>query len=100
MIGLESCFGVVYQILVQESGMALGELIQKLTVNPRMVMGFQPDLFKPGIQAEISVIDTEKEWVFKKSSIQSRSGNSPFLGKKVTGKIHFILSKGIITEIT
>ena len=100
MIGLESCFGVVYQTLVKESGMALGELIPKLTVNPRVVMGFQPDLFKPGIQAEISVIDTEKEWVFKKSSIQSRSGNSPFLGKKLTGKIQFILSKGIITEIT
>jgi dihydroorotase len=40
MIGLESCFGAVKKVLVDEEGMTLESLIKLLTVNPRNIMGF------------------------------------------------------------
>ena len=99
MIGLESCFGAVNQVLVKNAGMKLEKLIQKLTVNPREIMGFESDLFSLGVQAEVTVLDPEKEWIFLESNIFSRSKNTPFLEKTLYGKIHMVFSKGSMTII-
>ena len=99
MIGLESCFGVVNQVLVKNAGMKIEKLIQKLTVNPREIMGFESDLFSLGVQAEVTVFDPKKEWNFLESNIFSRSKNTPFLEKTLHGKIHMVFSKGNMTKI-
>ncbi|MEE8437244.1 MAG: dihydroorotase, partial [Candidatus Neomarinimicrobiota bacterium] len=79
MIGLESCFGAVNKVLVKEGTMTLEELIRKLTVNPRKIMGYEIDLLAEGSQAEIVILDPHEAWEFKRQHIQSRSYNSPFL---------------------
>ena len=99
MIGLESCFGVVNKVLVKENKMNLNELIQLLTCNPRKILGFNHDLFKPGVEAEIVVIDANKKWVFSKNDISSKSKNSPFIGKEMNGKIVFTIAKGHLSKI-
>ena len=99
MIGLESCFGVVNKVLVKENKMKLDELIQLLTCNPRKILGFNHDLFKPGIEAEIAVIDANKKWVFSENDIFSKSKNSPFIGKEMNGKIVFTIAKGHLSKI-
>ena len=92
MIGLESAFGAAYMVLVEESGMELIDFISLLTVKPRKIMDFNLDLFKKGELAEIAVIDHSREWNFNKSDIQSRSENSPFIGKKLKGRVELTLS--------
>ena len=92
MIGLESAFGAAYMVLVEESGMELIDFISLLTVKPRKIMDFNLDLFKKGELAEIVVIDHSREWNFNKSHIQSRSENSPFIGKKLKGRVELTLS--------
>ncbi len=99
MIGLESCFGVVNKVLVKENGMSLKSLIEKLTVNPRKVMNLDANLFVEGKHAQITIFDPNKKWVFEDKHIQSKSSNSPFLGKELTGKIKYILSKNQIFSI-
>ena len=99
MIGLESCFGVVNKVLVKENGMSLKSLIEKLTVNPRKVMNLDANLFVEGKHAQITIFDPNEKWVFEDEHIQSKSSNSPFLGKELTGKIKFILSKNQIFSI-
>tara|TARA_B100001079_G_scaffold64949_1_gene55327 strand:- start:53 stop:1345 length:1293 start_codon:yes stop_codon:yes gene_type:complete len=99
MIGLESCFGVVNKVLVKENGMSLKSLIEKLTVNPRKVMNLDANLFVEGKHAQITIFDPNEKWVFEDKHIQSKSSNSPFLGKELTGKIKYILSKNQIFSI-
>ena len=99
MIGLESCFGVVNKVLVKENGMSLKSLIEKLTVNPRKVMNLDANLFVEGKHAQITILDPNEKWVFEDEHIQSKSSNSPFLGKELTGKIKYILSKNQIFSI-
>ena len=96
MIGLESCFGVVNRVLVKENGMSLKSLIEKLTVNPRKVMNIDANLFAVGKQAQITIFDPNQKWTFENKHIQSKSSNSPFIGKELTGKIKYILSKNQI----
>ena len=96
MIGLESAFGVVNRVLVKESGMELIDLISLLTTNPRKIMGFDANLFSKGAMAEIAVIDPDHEWIFDKDHIHSKSGNSPFIGKSLKGKVELTISTNSI----
>ena len=93
MIGLESCFGAVSKVLIKDNGMSLLDVVRLLTVKPRAIMGFEKDLFKIGAEVELTVIDPNFEYVFKKENIKSRSVNSPYIGEKMIGKINYTISK-------
>ncbi len=95
MIGLESCFGAVNKVL----DMPLKELLKLLTVNPRRVMGFEDDLFKIGCAAELTILDPDQEWIYKKQNIYSKSRNTPFIGEKLKGKVRYTISKGTIADL-
>ena len=94
MIGLESCFGVVNKVL----DLPLKEIIKLLTINPRNIMNFNSNLFKKGALAEITIIDPDHEWIFSEENFYSKSKNSPFIGEKLKGKIHYTLSKGFLAN--
>ena len=98
MIGLESCFGAVYKTMVVENNMKRTELVKALTVNPRKIMGFDYDLFKIGKEAEITVFDPHKDWVFSHNNIYSKSKNSAFLDKKMVGHVEYTIVKGHIAK--
>ena len=96
MIGLESCFGAVNKVLMDQEGLQLEEVIALLTAKPRAIMGFDPDLFTLGRAAEINVIDADKEWTFERKHVRSRSINSPFYGEPLKGKVELTISCGRI----
>ncbi|MFQ6673692.1 MAG: dihydroorotase [Fidelibacterota bacterium] len=97
MIGLESAFGAVWKVL-SEASFSLIEVIQKLTVNPRKIMGFHDDLLSVGVQAQLVILDPEMTWTFSRETIYSRSRNSPFIGQELRGKILQVISNGKMTS--
>ena len=99
MIGLESCFGAVNKILVENNGFKIEKLIDLLTVNPRKIMEFDSNLFNLGCEAEITIIDPREEWTFSKNDVYSRSINSPFLSEKLKGKVKFTIVKGMLAKV-
>ena len=99
MIGLESCFGIVKKLLVDEEGLSLIRLVRLLTIEPRRIMGFSSNLLEIGAEAELVLFDANKSWKFDKANISSKSSNSPFLGKELIGKVKYTISKGNIAEI-
>ena len=100
MIGLESCFGVVKRILVDEEGLSLIDLVKLLTVSPRKIMGIDFDLLKKGKEAELVLFDSSQNWTFKKNNVYSKSINSPFYGEELSGKIKYTISKGCISQFS
>ena len=96
MIGLESCFGAVNKVLVNQFGLDLEYLIELLTVKPRTIMGFDVDLFNEDKIAELVVLDPIKKWKFKKNDIFSKSINTPFIGENLIGRVIHTISKGYI----
>jgi len=99
MIGLESCFGAINKILVQNSDMKIETLIDLLTIKSRKIMGFEQDLFAKDTLAEITIIDPKAIWIFSKNDIYSRSINSPFIGEELVGKIKYTIVKGLVVKI-
>ena len=87
------------KLLVDDEGLSLINLVKLLTISPRKIMGFNYDLLKIGVEAELVLFDANENWVFEKKNIFSQSINSPFFGQELSGKIKYTVSKGYISQI-
>tara|TARA_Y100001970_G_scaffold134911_2_gene166033 strand:+ start:24796 stop:26094 length:1299 start_codon:yes stop_codon:yes gene_type:complete len=95
MIGLESAFGLVNKTL-NDKKYPIESIINLFTINPSKIINIIPNTIKVGNTAEINIIDPNKEWIFDRDSIFSKSSNSPIIGKKMFGKILTTINKGYI----
>lgn len=81
MIGLQTAFAVVRTAMPQLSEERLVELF---TTNPRRLFALETAGIKPGVKASLSLFTLSTEWNFENN--HSKSANSPFLGKTLTGR--------------
>lgn len=90
MIGLETAYAVL-----KTSMPALNDekWVELLSVNPRKLLGFGTASIKENEPACLTLFDPNKEWVFGKNNIRSKSKNSPFLDKKLKGRVIGIINK-------
>ena len=95
MIGLESAFGATWKML-SANKISLLDVVRRLTVMPRQIMGFEPDIFAKGSEAELVFLDPDQVWTFGLEHIRSKSRNSPFIGKELKGKVVSVVSRGQI----
>jgi dihydroorotase len=94
MIGLESLFGVLGELGISNLESGLERLITLLSENPRKIFGITVPEIKEGAAACLTLFNTHEEYVFTEQMIQSKSKNSPFIGKKLKGKVIGIINKG------
>ncbi len=92
MIGLESLFGVLNTICNGKP--SIDNIIKMLSENPRKIFGLEIPEIKEGLPACLTLFNTEEEYIFDASMIKSKSKNSPFIGKKLKGKVIGIINKG------
>jgi dihydroorotase len=61
------------------------EAIQKLTVAPARILGLDKGRLKVGGDADLSLIDVDREQTVDATRFKSKSRNSPFHGWKLKG---------------
>ena len=96
MIGFETALSVCFMNLVKEGHLDWKELIRKVTLNPSGILKYDRGALQEGASADIVIIDPEKKWVYEKEEIQSRSSNSPFIGKEMEAGVTEVLVGGRI----
>jgi dihydroorotase len=84
IIGLETTLPLTLN-LVREGLLDLATAINKLSFHPARILGISGGQIKEGEPADLSIIDLEYEYVLKLEDIQSKSKNSPFIGKMMRG---------------
>jgi dihydroorotase len=94
MIGLETAFALLNTRLVRTGELELGELIRLMTVRPAAVLGLPGGRLKQGAPADLVLIDPEEKWVVEKSSIRSRSKNTPLIGAELIGRVQGVFLEG------
>jgi dihydroorotase len=74
--------------------------INKLTVSPRSILNLPPASIKPGQKANMTLFDPKKRWTLNASTNKSKSQNTPFWEKELTGKVIAIFngSKNQLSE--
>jgi len=96
IIGLQTLLPLSLN-LVREGILTPLKLAEYLIVNPCKVIKIDPPSLKPGTKAEVILIDPEEEYIFTEDIIKSKSKNTPFLGKKLKGRVKkIILNKEVI----
>lgn len=86
VIGLETVLPLSLN-LVRENVISLPEMIALLTVKPAGIIGIRKGSMEEGAYADVTLFDTETEWVVDPAKFRSKSRNSPFNGWKVKGKV-------------
>ena len=84
IIGLETALPLTLA-LVREGIFSLPMAIKKLSSVPASILGVDGGSLEEGKSADLAVIDLEQEYVLEEKDIQSKSKNSPFLGKTLKG---------------
>jgi len=72
--------------LVQEGILTLPGLIRKMTINPARILHIPKGTLGDGADADITVIDPDKEWIVDPRLFRSRGKNTPFQGRQLRGK--------------
>jgi dihydroorotase len=90
MTGLETAYAVLNSSL---PGMAQEKWVELLSVNPRRLFGLNKLEIKEGSKATLTLFSPSERWVFSEKDIRSRSKNSPFIGKELTGRVFGIINK-------
>ena len=84
IIGLETSLSLSLK-LVEDQVLTFKELIEKMSINPSRILGFDYGL-NIGQLADITIIDPDKSHQFNANKSQSLSSNTPFDGWKMNGK--------------
>jgi dihydroorotase len=61
-------------------------LIERVTANPRRLLNLEVPGIETDAVANLTLLDPGIEWILDDSTNRSRSKNSPWWGKKITGK--------------
>jgi dihydroorotase len=72
--------------LVGTKILSLPQLVEKFTVKPAALLRLNKGTLSVGADADITVIDPNREWTYDIARSASKSRNSPFHGWKLRGK--------------
>jgi dihydroorotase len=84
--GLETELALSLMQLYHTKRLGLADLIAKFTVGPARLLRLGKGTLSIGSDADVTVFDPNRDWVFDKATSASKSSNSPFYGWPMKGK--------------
>lgn len=94
--GSENAFQLLYTKLVKTEIFTLQQLVDWLTVRPSEVFGLGMGVLEEGHDADITVIDLEKQYTLDKNEFYSKARNTPFHGEQLEADIFMTVVDGDI----
>ncbi|MFC1668377.1 dihydroorotase [Chlamydiota bacterium] len=85
MIGLETCFPLLFSSQEIRDKLSLSKLIQKMTSNPAQIFNIPGGNASLGTPADLVIFNPTKKVTIDDSFFFSKSRNTPFMGKVLTG---------------
>lgn len=89
MTGLETTYAVLNTGM---PGIQQEKWVELLSRNPRQIFGLNYPSIREGGHAVITLFDPAAKWTYHQKDIRSKSKNSPFAGKELTGKVTGIIN--------
>ncbi|HEY6854007.1 MAG TPA: dihydroorotase, partial [Gemmatimonadales bacterium] len=94
IVGLETAFGVAYTELVQGGVLALPLLIRRMSTAPAALFHLPGGTLRVGAPADVSVLDVTTPWTVDAGRFHSKSRNTPFAGRTLTGAARLTIVAG------
>lgn len=98
IIGFETALSAEIMNLVEPGYIDYQNLVRLTSYTPAKLLKIDNErgCIEVGKMADITIFDPEEEYVYTKENIVSKSKNSPFIGKKLKGKVKYTIVNGKI----
>ncbi|HSC71585.1 MAG TPA: dihydroorotase [Candidatus Methylomirabilis sp.] len=87
IVGLETAFGLSVTVLVEGEILTLNQVIARLTCDPARIFRLAKGTLAVGADADVTIVDPNREWLVDVKRFASKSKNSPFDGWKLRGQV-------------
>ena len=94
IIGLETALPLAIMNLVDTGYLSMEQFIERISCAPAALYHLEAGVIEEGRAADMVIFDPKEKWIA--GDYASKSENSPFTGKEMTGKIKYTLCDGII----
>jgi len=99
VLGFETAFPVVLD-LVRAGEITPLELMRRLSATPARILKKRFGTLAPGAEADVVVLDPEREWLYDPIKGWSKSHNSPWAGQRLVGRaIATIVAGRLVYEV-
>lgn len=99
IVGFETSLGLCITNLVDRGYLTLSQVIEKLSLNPARILNIKQGNIKIGESANLTVIDSDVEWIVDAAKFKSKCKISPFDGKNLRGRALAVVVNGKYKEI-
>jgi len=99
IVGLETALPLYAEALVHSGAIGWERLIALLTMEPARLCNLDRlgiGRLEEGGPADVAVIDPDEAWTITPGDLAGRSRNSPFLGRRVRGRIAATIAAGVV----
>jgi len=94
ILGLETSLAITLQVLVRENKFKLSNVIDLMTRKPAAILKLPAGSLVEGAAADICLFDPDEIWTYDAKHGFSKSSNSPWHGKKLTGRVKTTIVDG------
>ncbi|MBU0504323.1 MAG: dihydroorotase [Candidatus Omnitrophota bacterium] len=94
IIGLETELAVSITELVKTGLLDWSGLVRKNSFNPARILGLNKGNLGVNKDADIVIVDPDKKWIVSRETVVSKSKNSPFVGRELTGAVEYTIYSG------
>ena len=94
IIGFETALSAEIMNLVDPGHISYIDLVKVTSYNPAKILGIDRGILEEGKIADIVVFNPNEEYVYTKDMIVSKSKNSPFIDRKLKGRVKYTMVNG------
>ena len=91
MLGFETCYAIANTAL--RGQIDTDKMVELLASNPRTLLNVTAPSITEGSEADLTLFNPDKNWIFTEKDICSKSKNTPFIGTQFTGKVIGVVNK-------
>ncbi len=94
IIGFETALPAVITNLVDKGYIDFFDVVRFTSYTPAKLLGIDRGQIANGKVADLTIFDPNEEYVYTKDMIVSKSKNTPWIGKKLKGKVKYTIVGG------
>jgi dihydroorotase len=89
MVGLETALSVVVKAMIDTKLMSWSDLVDRMSIAPAKIAGYTShgQQIKVGSAANLTIIDTNANWIVDRNRLASKSKNTPFEGMQMPSQV-------------
>lgn len=94
IVGLETAFSLTLTELVDKGYLTPMQMVEKMSLNPAIVLGIDKGSLEVGKIADIVIADPKMKYQIDVNEFVSKGKNTPFHGKEVVGRVMATIVSG------